>query len=77
MPYLSHVFQGPGFSWIQVFQGSGFSGSRFFKVRVQGPGPDFRSILKEVFHEVFYKVCQNLYVFTFDTTSVVGRQPRL
>ena len=27
---------------------------------------------KEFSHEVFQKVCQNLYVFTFDTKSVVG-----
>ena len=28
---------------FQGFSGPGFSGSRFFNVRVQGPGPGFRS----------------------------------
>ena len=45
---VSHVFQGPdssGFTFFrfQFFQVSGFSGSRFFRVRVKGPGPSFRS----------------------------------
>ena len=44
IPYLFHVFQGPGFLRsrffrVQVFQGPGFSGLRFFWVQVfQGPG---------------------------------------
>ena len=31
------------FFMVQVFLSPGFLGSRFFKVRVQGPGPGFRS----------------------------------
>ena len=39
IPYLFHVFQGPGFLRsrffrVQVFQGPGFSGLRFFWVQV-------------------------------------------
>ena len=37
----SDIFFNPIF--FQVFQGSAFSRSRFFRVRVQGPGPGFRS----------------------------------
>ena len=38
-----NAFQGPGFFRVQVFLGPGFSGSRFFMVRVQGPGPGFKT----------------------------------
>ena len=43
------VFQGPGFSGFRFFVGPGFSGSgsRFFRVRIQDPGPGFRSSLHE------------------------------
>ena len=44
------LFQGTGFSGsrffrVQIFQGPG-PGSRFFRVRVQNPGPAFRSSLR-------------------------------
>ena len=48
IPYLFHIFQDPCFSRSRffrgkVFEGLGLSGSRFFRVRDQGPGPGFRS----------------------------------
>ena len=51
--YLFHIFQGPC-----------FSGSRFFRVRVQGLGPDFRSSLLLVLLHSLQKVlvtCWNIY----------------
>ena len=50
MFFRIRAFQGPGFSGfrffrVQVFEGPSFLGSesRFFKIRVQGPGPGVRS----------------------------------
>ena len=72
IPYLFHIFQdscfsGSMFSTVQVFQGLGFPRSRFFRVRVQGPDPGFRSSrFKEfdhVFHAIVTAYCQqNRYV---------------
>ena len=50
-PAVSHIFQNPDFLgsrffMVQVSQGLGVSGSNFYRVRVQGPGPGFRSSLK-------------------------------
>ena len=48
---MVQVFHGTGFSryrftWLG-FSGSSFSGSRFFRVRIQGTGPGYRSSPKK------------------------------
>ena len=42
-PIFIPCFSGFMLFRAQVFLGPGFSGSRFFRVRVQGPSPGFRS----------------------------------
>ena len=44
--FMVQIFLGPGFSWLG-FSGSSFSGSRFFRVRIQGTGPGYRSSPKK------------------------------